>query len=276
MWGALKRWWANHFTGFDRREKAGYAIWFFFAGLILFAELWAAIGNAPFPTISGTTARLEYDHPVLGLAVVALLVFCGYSSFRYPSRRTGVVPPPGQPDRGSIGEDTLIPYRTPLGGRFTRSITPVREFPVLLYVGLALGVIFLVTAWAVATSGLDEHRTGRTLYGSMALFLIVVPNALAWPKRFALDVPFPTFFSTVRSLERRLRIVAYGLATGLVILLLHIVLYPWPANIPDLKRLHENYKCHPLKAAKHPLTPEEQAACRRLDEASVGPAADAP
>jgi len=277
MRAAFKRWWANHFTDFERREKAGYAVWFFFAGVVLVPELWAAFGDAPFPTISGTTAALEYNHPILGLAVVALIVFCAYSSFRYPSRRTGVVAPEGQPDRGWFGEDSLIPFRTPLGGRFTRSTTPVREFSITRYVILALAVIVLGTTWAVLTSDVDdEHRTGRTLYGLMALFLIVIPSALAWPKRFAVDVPFPTLFSTVRSLERRLRIVAYAVAAGLVILLLHIVLYPWPSIIPDLQRLHEEYKCRPLDAVEHPLTAEEREACRRREEAAMRPAPDAP
>jgi hypothetical protein len=277
-WGAIKRWWTNHFTGFDRREKWGYWIWFFFAGLVLVPELWAAFwaDSAPFPTISGTTAALEYEYPILGLAVVALIVFCAYSSFRFPKNRTGVTPPPGEPDQGWFGEDSLIPFRTPLGGRFTRSKTPVREFPVVLYVVLALVVIIGGTAWAWVTSALDEHRTGRALYGLMILFLIVVPSALAWPKRYALDVPFPSFFSTVRSLERRLRIVAFGIAAGLVILLLHIVLYPWPSVIPDLQRLHQNYKCHPLEPTKDPLSYRERLECARPDEPAVRPDADDP
>jgi hypothetical protein len=279
LWSGVERWRANHFTGFDRREKWGYGVWFFFSALVLTAEFWAAFGSdsAPFPTISGTTAALEYDYPILGLAVVALIVFCAYSSFRFPKSRTGVTPPPGEPDQGWFGEDSLVPYRTPLGGRFTRSTTPVREFPVVLYIAGAIVVILAGTAWAWITSGgLDEHRTGRTLYGLMIVFLILVPTALAWPKRFALDVPFPTFFSTVRSLERRVRILAYAFAAGLVMLLLHIVLYPWPSVIPDLQRLHRNYECHPLDPVKNPLSAKERAECARRDEKAMRPAADDP
>ena len=32
------------------------------------------------------------------------------------------------------------------------------------------------------------------------------------------------------------------LAWGLVVLVIHLVLYPWPAIIPDLKDLHDTYQ----------------------------------
>lgn len=276
--GPFRRWWENHFTGFDRREAWGYGVWFVFAGLVLVPEFWAAFwkDSAPFPTISGTVGALEYDHPILALVVAGVIVLCAYSSFRYPSVRTGVLPPKGESNVW-IGEDTLLPYRTPVGGRFTRSTTPVREIPARLYFLFALVVIVGFTTWAAVTSDVDgEYRVGQTLYGLTALFWAVIPSMLAWPKRFAADVPFPTLFSTVRSLERRLRIVAYAVAAGLVILLIHLVLYPWPSTIPDISRLHEDYKCDPLQPAKHPLTPKETADCKKRDEAENRPAPDAP
>jgi hypothetical protein len=89
------------------------------------------------------------------------------------------------------------------------------------------------------------------------------------------DVPFPTLFATVRSLERRLRVLALLAAAWLVILLLHPVLYPWPSIIPDLNRTHRTYQCHPTKAGK-PLTPQQQEACKKLDEANGKPHPAAP
>lgn len=275
---AARRWWRNHFSGFDRREKWGYGVWFFFAALVLVPELWAAgwKDSAPFPTISGTVGALEYEHPVLSLIVVGVIVLCVYSAFRYPPVRTGVLPPEGKTN-GWMGEDTLLPYRTALGGRFTRSTTPVHEVRAWLYFLAAFAVIVGSTTWAALTSDIDdEYRVGQTLYGLTALFWAVIPSLLAWPKRFAADVPFPTLFSTVRSLERRLRIVAYAVASGLVILLLHLVFYPWPSTIPDISRLHADYKCHPLEPAKNPLTAKEKADCRKRDEAADKPAPDAP
>jgi hypothetical protein len=273
---AVGRWWRNHFSGFDRREAWGYGVWFFFAGLVLVPEFWAAFwkASAPFPTISGTVGALEYDHPILGLVVVGVIVLCVYSAFRYPPVRTGVLPPEGKTNTW-VGEDTLLPFRTAVGGRFTRSTTPVHEMRAWLYFLFAFVVIIGFTTWAAITTDIDgEYRVGHALYGLTALFWVVIPSMLAWPKRFAVDVPFPTLFSTLRSLERRLRIVAYAVAAGLVILLIHLVLYPWPSTIPDISRLHANYKCHPLKPAK-PLTPKQKADCKKRDEADNRPAPDA-
>jgi hypothetical protein len=78
-------------------------------------------------------------------------------------------------------------------------------------------------------------------------------------------------FETVRSLERRLRIVALAVVAGLTMLLIHLVLYPWPSIIPDLKRLHVTYQCHPLKPPTQPLTRAEKDACKKLDKAQVQP-----
>jgi len=41
-------------------------------------------------------------------------------------------------------------------------------------------------------------------------------------------VPFPTLFRTVADLERRWRPVAMIVVAGLVILMLHLVFFPWP------------------------------------------------
>lgn len=278
----LRVWWSARLVGFGRREAWGYGLWLFFAVIVLVPEFWAAFwkDSAPFPTISATTGALEYDHPGLALVVVAVIVLCVYSSFRYPKTKTGVLARRG---RGGevLGEayvgDVMFPYRTPEGGRLTRSISPVREVSAIVYFAVALVVIALCTAIAALKTDITgEFAVGRTLYGLIALFWVVIPSALAWPKRFAVDVPFPTLFSTLRSLERRLRVPALLVAAGLVVLLLHLVLYPWPSIIPDLSRTHRTYKCHPLQAAQHRLTPAEQADCKKLDEADVRPSPTAP
>jgi hypothetical protein len=45
---------------------------------------------------------------------------------------------------------------------------------------------------------------------------------------FARDVPFPTLFGTVADLERRWPPVALVILAGMVVLLVHLALYPWP------------------------------------------------
>jgi hypothetical protein len=280
--GWLRLWWETHFTGFTRREAWGYGVWLFFAVIVAVPEIWAAAWaeSAPFPTISATTGALEYDHAWIALIVAGTVVLCLCSALRYPVDRTGMLAKRGR-DGETLGGanfgDALLPYRTPGGGRLTRSTTPVREIGAGVYFAGALVVIAVCTVIAaIETDPNDEYPVGRTLYGLILLFWVLIPNVIAWPKRFALDVPFPTLFSTVRSLERRLRVLALMAAAWLVILLLHLVLYPWPSIIPDLNRTHRTYVCHPIQPATHGLTPAQQAACKKLDEANGKPEPVAP
>jgi hypothetical protein len=274
----LQRWWRAHFSGFTRRERWGYRVWLIFGVIVLVPEFWAAFWkeSAPFPTISGTTADLEYGRPILGLAVVGVIILCLYSAMRYPVTRTGVLaranPTPDDPPT-YFGEDALLPYRTPGGGRLTRSTTPVREVAAMVYFAVAFAAILVATTIAaLVTGGTDEYAVGRTLYGSILVWWVLLPNAAAWPKRFAVDVPFPPLFETVRSLERRLRILALVVVAGLVILILHLALYPWPSIIPDLQRTHHYYDCHPLPPAKA----KSSDACTKLDDGLVRPSPKAP
>ena len=55
---------------------------------------------------------------------------------------------------------------------------------------------------------------------------MIIPNALAfW---FAKEVPFPTLYRTVADLERRWRPAAMVIVVGLVVLMFHLVFFPWP------------------------------------------------
>ena len=274
---AFRLWWNAHFAGFTRREAWGYGVWLFFGVIVAVPELWAAVwkDSAPFPTISATTGALEFDHPWVALIVVIVIVSCVYSSFRYPKTRTGVLPkrgPGGVPLGEEIRGDDALPYRTADGGRFTRSTTPVREVGAALYFAAALVLIAVCTTIAAIKTDInDEYPVGRTLYGLIALFWVVIPCLLAWPKRFAVDVPFPTLFSTIRSLERRLRLLALLLTGLLVVLLFHLAYYPWPSIIPDIGRTHRTYACHPLHAPA-----SQSAACKDLDLANGKPEPVAP
>ena len=156
-------------------------------------------------------------------------------------------------------------------GQRTRS----REISAVVYFICALVFICLATGVAVSHYGLDEFAVGRTLYGLIAALLVLVPSILAWPKRFAIDVPFPTMFGTVRSLERRLRVVAVLIVAGMTMLTFHLLLYPWPSIIPDLGRTNRLYACHPLPP-KLPPTGKQALACKKLDDASARPEPNSP
>jgi hypothetical protein len=55
--------------------------------------------------------------------------------------------------------------------------------------------------------------------------------------------------------------VALVVTAGLVILLIHLVFYPWPATIPDIQDLHEQYKQqgHPTLRVPEPMPPPPTA-----------------
>jgi hypothetical protein len=260
--GWLRRWWRSHFGGIERKEAWGYGVWGFFGLIVFVPEIWAAGwgDSAKWPTISATLGELEYWHPEVALAVVALIVLSAYSAFRYPPERTGVLATherSGGERKPRVEGDPLLPNRTPEGGRLTRSTDPLPEIGAGLYFAAAVAVIAVGTLIAALTTDVtEEHTVGRTLYGLTALFWVAIPTALAWPK-WGREIPFPTLFETMRSLERRLRVVALAVAAGLAILLIHLVFYPWPSTIPDIQDLHRQYE---QQGPRHQERPPEPTA----------------
>jgi hypothetical protein len=233
-------WGRSRFAGVDRTEAWGYGVWSIFGVIVAVPELWAAVSSetAWFPTISATVGYLEYHHVWVSIPVVSVIVGAAYGALR-PPEKTGVLPRKGEQGKRVQG-DPALPDRTAEGGRLTRSKAPVREIGAGVYFAVAVVVTAAGTAIAVwRTGGTDEHAVGQVLYGSIAFLLVVVPTVAAWPKRWAVDIPFPTLLATVRNLERRLRIVAVVVTAGLAYLLIHLVFYPWPATIPDVQDLHD-------------------------------------
>ena len=70
---------------------------------------------------------------------------------------------------------------------------------------------------------------GYVIYGLIAIFLVIIPSVLAY--WFAREVPWPTLLATITSLERRWRPAAAVVLAGLVILLIHLALPPWPDRL---------------------------------------------
>ena len=228
----------------NARRRWGYWVWGLAAGVIVIPELIAAFGAGwlPFTTVSKMTGHLERRHSVLELVVVALVVWVVYSTVRIPPRtRSGKARLDNRPH----------PVRTS-GGRLTLHAPtprPTKQFddddaPRLFVIAATVSLAAIALAgFAVANwwdDGKPHYRVGYVLYGLLGLLWIVVPSVLA----FALgrDIPFPTFYRTVTNLEEWLAtrtwkhslgpalawLVSYLILTGLVILLLHLTLYPFP------------------------------------------------
>jgi hypothetical protein len=181
-----------------RFERLGYVVWGAVALVVAIPEIWAlAVNDAPWPTISGTTGHLEdLWHPtaviVVAVIVVAAALAVGYGRL-----------------------DERAPTTAPGGDLWP-----------FVYLGSA--VAFTVGAGFLA-SGLVNGREGRfvlgyVIYGLIGFFFVVAPAIFGW----AFVVPFPSLITTLRDLERRVPLVALVVLAGLVILLIHLALYPWP------------------------------------------------
>jgi hypothetical protein len=178
-----------------RFERIGYFVWGTVALVVAIPELWALIANdAPWPTISGTVGHLEdLWHPT-AVIVVAVIVVAAALATGY-----------GRPD-------TRAPTTAPTG-----------EWWPFVYIGSAAA---FVVGTGLLVSGLVDDRfvLGYVIYGLIGSFFFVLPAVFGW----AFVVPFPSPFETLRDLERRVPVVALVVLAGLVILLIHLALYPWP------------------------------------------------
>lgn len=176
----------------------GYGVWGTVAVVVAVPELWAVVGgDAPWPTISGTTGHLEdLWHPTAVFVVAAIVVAAALA----------------------VGYGNVAPRsagRRPGGDRW----------PYVYLGGAALataGAAAIVAGTARGTEG--RWALGYVIYGLLGFFFLVLPAALG----SAFAVPFPSLLGTLRDLERRVPVVALVVLAGLVILLIHLALYPWP------------------------------------------------
>lgn len=215
-----------------RRELWGYAVWGLMGLVIAVPELTAVFfDQSRWPTISGTVGYLEYWHEWISLIVIGLIVWGASSAIRFPSKTTEEL-------GATVGEQARAGESTPVlpGGRATVAEDPKAPVRALVYFPLALGIVFLGTSFVVFIRPEDKYLLGEVLYGLIAVFWVGIPSVLAY--WYGKEVPYPTLFTTFRDLARRVRIVAVLVAALLTILLIHLVLYPWPAVISDLQDLH--------------------------------------
>jgi hypothetical protein len=221
-----------------RKRRWGYFVWVVAGIVIGVPEITAAVAGdvLPFITISETVGHLERRWPAVELAVVAAIVFLVFSTTRTPPKSQSAGP--GEPVRTPGGRLTVQAPAPKPPPEFDEEDAP-RWFAVA-----AVGACALVAGLTALTATLwdDPHhyRPSYVLYGSLGLLWLVVPSIYAFAA--GKDPPFPTVFRTVTNLEEWLRsrpwrwnlgpfagwLVAYLVLAGLVILLLHLALYPYP------------------------------------------------
>ncbi|MFD6162528.1 hypothetical protein ACFWF7_02925 [Nocardia sp. NPDC060256] len=197
-------------------EFWGYVMWGSAGLVIAVPELASATGLAGWPTISATIGHLETQHDWVRVLVVFVIAVVGY--YAIPQLLVNPAMPPS----------VLAGKPVTAGGRVTRANGGMRFASLGGYLVLAGVAYFGAVAYAVADRAVnpDSYLGAYVLYGTIALLWVVVPSLLAlFASR---DVPFPTLFRTIGYLERRAHPVAAVLTGLLVVLLIHLALYPWP------------------------------------------------
>ena len=238
--GWLRRaWWKHRFSDVTNAEKWGYWVWGLMGVVIATPEVWAATEGceSDWPTISTTVGHLQREARILTLIPVALIVLGAYFALRYETLSA--------PD---ILDDDTLAVTTPEGRRAKVAFTSIdqlaptqqlgwtmasmpqsrKRWPVQWYFVVATALVVL--AWIIALGSGDRYHVGYIGYALIAVFWVVLPNIAAY--WFSRDVGFTTLVYTASILGRRIPIFAGLMAALLVILLIHLALYPWPSEGP--------------------------------------------
>ena len=228
-----------------RRESVrlifGYVVWGLTGVVIAVPEIWAAVDadHVPWPTISGTVGYLEYWHSWIALIVVAVLVWAAFRALFYLTDGR---------ERGTRTPDGRLTLRPEPRTR------PLRVGLAIAYYATALGCVIAGPLIVLGIRPHDKFLLGEVLYGLIGLFGIVIPSAVALV--YGADIPFAPLSKTIQDLEQRVRPVAFIVAAGLTIMLVHLALYPWPAVIADLQDIHkQNQQQRHAELKRHEPSP---------------------
>jgi hypothetical protein len=244
------------------RRRWGYVVWAVALGFVFIPEILAAIplteSQLPFPTISRMTGHLEYEHAEWEIAPTMLSVFVLLSLLRVPPKqRSG-----GHKDGAGRSGEQVGPYRTPAGRLTSTRVTKTAEDFDDETLGLRFAVrsvavaivITLITLWAArhwpnqyipSSTGrkkLPNYHVAYFLYGSIGFFWLLLPSVSAW---LGAKDSVPSLFRTIVNVEEWIAkprepvwpervsnaaawLVSFLLVWGMVFLMLHLTLYPFP------------------------------------------------
>jgi hypothetical protein len=248
--GRLARWYWWY-----PEERWGYIWWGLVGAVVAVPELSATfIKKAPYPTISGFIGHFEQTQEWIAIIVIGVLVWAGFRAIRLTQTEM---------HHTKTGSNEARKLRRVRGDWLTKAPRwKTVEHPMILLVVAALVVLgpclLVVFVW-----GSHKYLLGGVMYGLIGLFFIGIPAWVAY--KFGQLLPYPTLFATFKSLEQRWRPGAVIIGSGITVLMIHLVFYPWPAVIPDMNRLHNHYKCnpippeHPPPDCPKPVTPSPEA-----------------
>ena len=248
--GRVTAWFRARFHAVPGTVQRGYAVWAGVGLTIAIPEAWAAFGDPPWPTISGTIGHLETLWSITAVIVVAVVVVITANAVRlygaaalsarlaiaggHPGGAAAAAVPEGEGDgvaalsanpAARVTQADGLELSATEGGWVT-SGSMGDELSPFYYFPIALGAV--VGGCLVAAAATDDKWVlAYVIYGLIGVCFLVVPSLLAYSKRTR-NPPFASLFATVLDLQGRLHFVTLVLLAGLIVLLIHLALYPWP------------------------------------------------
>lgn len=223
------------------KRRWGYLVWVAAALMLVVPEITAAISNGAlgFVTASESIGHIERYHNWVELGVIGSLVLIVFSLLQIRVDNAGQAAEEGKATR------------TP-GGRLTFHAKDPRDpadfddegAPVAFIVYLVFSAAVIAFAGWAARQWWDDSRRFHAsilIYALVALLWFVVPSLVAFFRGF--DVPYPTMVRTIQNLAGWFRqqkswpwqlgpklawFVTFVIIWGLVILFVHLTLYPYP------------------------------------------------
>jgi hypothetical protein len=226
------------------KRRWGYFVWVGAALMLAVPEFTAAIshGALGFVTASETIGHLERYHNWIELGVIGALVLIVYSLFKVSFQAAGEPSPvEGKATRTTGGRLTFHPTRTS-NAKTPKDFGDENAHLIFAVCAVVSALLVAFAGWASVNWWDDPRRfhASFVIYVSVAVLWFVGPSLVAF--FWGADVPYPTMVRTVKNLSDWFEkqtwpwslgpklgwLVTFVILWGLVILFVHLTLYPYP------------------------------------------------
>ena len=236
---ALTHGFRKRFEGVKREVVRGYVVWGVAGLAVAVPELWAAFGDPPWPTISGTVGHLETRWSGTAVVTVVVIVVLALNAVRLYAPATVAVQVDQNVDQPALADMTSAAQATQTDGlvlgltsagwvkarRQGETSPKPAHWPIFYFAG-AIGIVILGCVLGTTLTD-NEWILGYVIYSLIAVLCFIIPSTLAYFHSTP-NPPFSSLFATVFDLQGRLHWITLLLVAGLVVLLIHLALYPWP------------------------------------------------